>query len=777
MDYLEDVYDFEEEAKDYIQAAIGYAAANRCEFLTPEILLLMFLDYPPMKTVAASDFLDHQGLREDLELYIREQLVGDNPEEDDSDTILLSEQCNQVMIQANLTVSMSSAQAIGVRHMIRAILDLTDSWAEYLFRKHLECTKDQFFAVFIGSIDSDEPVDTLWMDSNEEPSFGPDEELEQMNPIGREEETPASGNAHRAWRNLVTCISEQVEKYNPLIGREDELARTIQVLCRKDKKNVLHVGDPGVGKTALIYGLASLIKKSRVPEKLKGFTVYEMNMGSMVAGTQYRGDFEKRLKSVMDGICQEGKAIIYIDEIHNVVGAGRAEGSMDASNLLKPYLVRDEIRIIGSTTYEEFNRSILNDRAFMRRFQQVDILEPSVADSVEILKGLKKKYEEYHHVKYEEGAIEYAVEASAKYITDRCLPDKAIDLIDEAGAYRQLHPLKGKKQIVDKPLLSDVLCKICKVDSLSLKEENNEDLETIEQRILAKLYGQDQAVKQVVEAVQMAKAGLQEEDKPMASLLFVGPTGVGKTELCKVLAAELGIELVRFDMSEYAEKHTVAKLIGSPAGYVGYEDGGLLTDAIRKTPNCVLLLDEIEKADPDIFNILLQVMDYAKLTDNRGRKADFRHVVLVMTSNAGAQYAHQASLGFGSHVSAGSAMMTQVKKTFKPEFLNRLNGTVVFNDMDEKMAGMVLDKKLSLLQVKLTGKQVTMRLSDPARAYLMKKGFSKEYGAREMDRAIRNELTPLFMKQILFGELKKGGEATVVVENDQLALSITKEIQ
>ncbi len=504
--------------------------------------------------------------------------------------------------------------------------------------------------------------------------------------------------------------------------------------------------------------------------------IYELDLGNLLAGTQYRGEFEKRLKAIMEGIRKEGHAIVYIDEIHNLIGAGRTgDGSMDASNMLKPYLEGGEIRFIGSTTYEEFNRYFSRSRGLVRRFQQIDIQEPGIEETIHIVEGLKERYETFHGVVYEEGVIAYAVTAAARYISDRFLPDKAIDLVDEAGAYREIHPTDTETQTVDKALITDILARICKVDVLAMKEEDNATLETLHERISAKIYGQEEAVCQVVEAVQMAKAGLQDENKPLASLLFVGPTGVGKTEVAKVLASELGIALQRFDMSEYTEKHTVAKLIGSPAGYIGYEDGGLLTDAIRKTPNCVLLLDEIEKAHPDIFNILLQVMDYAVLTDNKGRKADCRHVILIMTSNAGAQFAHQASIGFSGQITAGEAMLKQVKKTFKPEFINRLSATVVFHDMDYGMASLILNKKLNELKNKLSARHVGMELSPEAYKHLLKLGFTKEYGAREMDRIITSQLKPLLMREILFGALKTGGKVRVTAGNGQLSLQVLKE--
>lgn len=584
---------------------------------------------------------------------------------------------------------------------------------------------------------------------------------------------PQQGNER--WRKLVTCVNDTVDHHNPLIGREEEMERTIQILCRKEKNNPLHIGEPGVGKTSMAYGLARLINEGIVPERLKGSRIYLLNIGDLLAGTQYRGDFEKRIKLLMEGASEEGNAIIYIDEIHNIVGAGKiSDSSMDASNMLKPFFESGKVRFIGSTTYAEYNRYIAQHQGLARRFQQVDIKEPSTEETIHILQQLKEKYEDFHHVTYTDEAIELAVKASDKFINDRRLPDKAIDLIDEAGAYVVTHHdgneshEKEDRLVVDKTIIIDILAKVCKVDANIMTEQDNGSMQTLQERILRKVYGQDKAVEQVCTAVQMAKAGLGDDTKPIASLLFVGPTGVGKTEIAKVLAHELGISLVRFDMSEYTDEYTVSKLIGSAAGYVGYEDGGLLTNAIRKTPNCVLLLDEIEKAHRNIYNVLLQVMDYAKLTDNKGNKVDFRNVILLMTSNAGAQYAHQANIGFGSTTTAGNAMMGQVKKTFTPEFINRLNGIIVFNDMDDTMAGLILDKKLGELNEKLKAKKVTMTLSEDARRHLLKRGITREYGAREIDRVINAELKPLLMHEILYGRLKEGGDISLECKDDQL---------
>ena len=732
--------EFSAEAQKCLNDALQLCADMRHEFFMPEHLLFALMGVKPF--VHALEFFteDTAALQDELLSYLKkqEQVPGEiayKPVPSSQMELLLSDAARQVQS--------SSAACIDISHLVEAILRLDKSQAHYLLEKTIDSETAGFMSVLISECDIDKESNTSAGDTSKD----------------------------EQWRKQVVCLNDTVARHNPLIGREQELERTIQVLCRKDKNNPLHVGEPGVGKTALVYGLAARIQSGDVPERLKGCRIYQVDLGNLLAGTQYRGDFEKRIKSIMEGVRAEGNGIVYIDEIHNLVGAGRTgDGSMDASNMLKPYLESGDIRFIGSTTYDEFNRYLSRSKGIVRRFQQIDIGEPSVEEAVEIVRGLRSGYETFHNVTYPDNVIEYAVSASAKFVNDRFLPDKAIDLIDEAGAFLEIHPDEGGGREVDKTLISDILSKVCKVDALAMKEDDNSRLETLLSRVKASIYGQDEAVKQVVEAVQMAKAGLLDDDKPLASLLFVGPTGVGKTEVARVLAREMGIQLVRFDMSEYTEKHTVAKLIGSPAGYVGYEDGGLLTDAIRKTPNCVLLLDEIEKAHSDIYNILLQVMDYARLTDNRGRKADFRNVVLIMTSNAGAQFASQASVGFGNRVPAGEAMMKQVKRTFKPEFINRLSATVVFNDMDRTMASMILDKKIRELDEKLKKRHVEMVLSPAARELLLDKGFTREYGARELDRVISHDLKPLFMREILFGTLKDGGKATVDVADGKLVL-------
>ncbi len=733
----------------HVNSAFTYAQKKaisyRHEFITPEHLLSAFLEQSPFASALNMCFCDTQELAFSLENYFTEEL--ESVPADMDYELEVSTQLNELIQHAYLMIDYSSAEALNVPHLVQSMLQLKDSWACHILKEALEEDLPEFISQLISRYEEVEEEDDL-----------------QTSPQEKSE----------PWRNFVTCLNDCLQDHNPLIGREAELERTIQVLCRKEKNNPLHVGEPGVGKTSLAYGLAARIEAREVPERLLDCRIYELDLGTLLAGTQYRGDFEKRLKTIMEGVRNEGRAIIYIDEIHNLIGAGRTgDGSMDASNMLKPYLESGDIRFIGSTTYEEYNRYFARSKGLVRRFQQIDILEPSIEETIHIVEGLKEKYEEFHGVTYHPDVIPYAVKASVRYISDRFLPDKAIDLVDEAGAYREIHPIPSGEQIVDKTLITDVLARICKVDALAMKEEDTTSLETLHARISAKIYGQEEAVRQVVEAVQMSKAGLLDENKPLASLLFVGPTGVGKTEVAKVLASELGISLQRFDMSEYTEKHTVAKLIGSPAGYVGYEDGGLLTDAIRKTPNCVLLLDEIEKAHPDVFNILLQVMDYAVLTDNKGRKADCRHVVLIMTSNAGAQFARQASIGFSSQITAGEAMLKQVKKTFKPEFINRLSATVVFHDMSREMASLILDKKLGELSSKLAARQIEMELSPEALNWLLQRGFLPEYGAREMDRVIASHLKPLLMREILFGSLKSGGKTCIQVDKDQLVLQLS----
>ena len=727
-----------------IKRAIEMCDTLSHEFVTPEHVLLAISEQEPFADAAAECGIDLQVLQKQLRKYLSTM---ETVPEGVRYAIEGSEQFSQMMSLAIKQAQYADADVLDVPHVVAGILMLADSEACWQLGNAAGDGQGEFMSCLVGCYETGD--DETGGDGGETQAAAP------------------------TWRQLVTCLNDTWQQHNPLIGRKDELERTIQVLCRKNKNNPLHVGEPGVGKTALVYGLTALIEKGDVPPRLRGAHVYMMDMGTMVAGAQFRGDFEKRIKQVMEGLAAEGNAILYIDEIHSMVGAGRSGGDspLDASNMLKPYLESGEIRFIGSTTYEEYNRYIAGQKSLARRFQQIDIAEPSVDESIAILNGLKGGYEKFHGVKYSAGSMEYAVRSTARHMSGRYLPDKAIDLIDEAGAYRETHPLTTqKRQTVDRRLLASLLAKMCKIDAEALRTQSNDSLMTLADSLRSEIYGQDEAIDRVVEAVQMAKAGLGDEGKPMASLLFVGPTGVGKTEVARQLADKLGVKLVRFDMSEYAEKHAVSKLIGSPAGYVGYDDGGLLTDAIRKTPNCVLLFDEIEKAHADIYNIFLQVMDYASLTDNRGRKADFGNVIIIMTSNAGAQHASQASIGFAGGVSRGEAMLGQVKRTFKPEFINRLTATVVFNDMDSHMAALILDKSLRRLAAQLGRKNVTLEVSDGARQLLLQKGYRREYGAREIDRTVAATLKPLLMRELLFGRLKKGGTATVKAEDGRIVL-------
>ena len=747
-----------------IERAYFYTKEWRHECVMPEHFLLALLDNTEFRN-AISYHIDADELFERVATHLdgiepMPEGMELNPQRMD-----VSEQTIKMIRTSFEQVQNSSAQEADIPHIVQAMLELEESWAAYLLKEVLGDEETDFMVYLITQCE-------LRNEHTWEKVQKKDENIPESDDFFQEKEE--HNQPSRAdWRQWVTCMNDSCHKRNPLIGREDELQRTIQVLCRCDKNNPLHVGEPGVGKTALVWGLAQKIVDGNVPARLKYSKIYQLDLGTLLAGTKYRGDFEKRMKQIMDGILNEGdNNIVYIDEIHTLVGAGAVgESAMDASNMLKPYLESGNVRFIGSTTYEEYNKHFSRSKGMIRRFQQIDILEPSVEETIHILQQLRPRYEQFHHVEYTPEAISYAVEASAKYINERFLPDKAIDLIDEAGAAAEV---SGADSQVDKKAISEILAKMCKVANLSEEEDDNEyaALEQLESRMLSQIFGQDEAVRQVVEAVQMSKAGLLDDGKPLSSLLFVGPTGVGKTEIAKVLSKELSIPLVRFDMSEYTEKHAVAKLIGSPAGYIGYDDGGLLTDTIRKTPHCVLLLDEIEKAHEEIYNILLQVMDYAQLTDNKGRHADFRNVIIIMTSNAGAQLASHAMVGFGGSTSRGETMLKQVKRTFKPEFINRLSSVVVFHDMNQEMAQLILQKKLRQLDEKLLQKNVHLTLSPSAMAYLLAEGYTKEYGAREMDRVIAQKVKPLLMREILFGQLKQGGSITIDYNEADACLSI-----
>lgn len=719
------------------------------EYVTPELLLLVLCERKHFTEAFETCGGSISRLKKDLKAYLDTcmEYVSEGRSAE------LSEGMLTVLAAAQSSADNSGKAVVELPHLVYALSALEES--------------DAMYCMQIQGVEQVELLQELTILYTEE--------------RGQEDRQSSSGEevpeeASESWRQYVSCLNEELDGVNPLIGREEELERTMQILCRKEKNNPLHIGEPGVGKTAIVYGLARLLNEGHVPEPLRGAKIYALDLGSLLAGTQYRGDFEKRFRQVMEGISGEEKPIIYMDEIHNIVGAGAVNGgSFDVSNMLKPYLASGQIRFIGATTYEEYKKHFEKSRSLVRRFQNVEIPEPGIEESVRILKGLKKNYEQFHGVRYGRGVLEHAVEMSAKYVNERFLPDKAIDLMDEAGAYRRLHPLDQKVQTVGRGLIDEILSRTCQIPRQVVESDEMEKLKTLEHRLKNRIYGQEEAVSQVVNAVKFSRAGLLEEGKPLASLLFVGPTGVGKTEIARSLAEELGIRLIRFDMSEYGERHAVAKLIGSPAGYVGYEEGGLLTEEIRKHPHAVLLLDEIEKAHPDIYNILLQVMDYATLTDNQGRKADFRNVILIMTSNAGASRIGKPGLGFGSRDVKADVIMEEVRRTFQPEFRNRLNRIVVFRGMDEQMAGKIVERKLKELKAMLEKRRVELSVSPEAETLLKRKGISTEFGAREIDRVIGGEIKPLLVDELLFGRLKKGGSCCLEAGEDRFQLRLPEK--
>ncbi|MEN6491076.1 MAG: AAA family ATPase, partial [Rectinema sp.] len=569
-------------------------------------------------------------------------------------------------------------------------------------------------------------------------------------------------------------------KLEPVIGREAEIERTIQVLSRRLKNNPIHVGDAGVGKTAITEGLAQRIAAGDVPPKLKGYTIWSLDMGALLAGTKFRGDFEERVKKVIDSLLKKEKAILFIDEIHTIIGAGAVTGStLDASNLLKPALTSGKLRCIGSTTYDEYNKIFEKDRALSRRFQKIDIIEPTIPETVEILKGLRSKYEEYHDVRYSDETLDIAAKLAAQFITERKLPDKAIDVIDEAGALARIRAYKVNQEAEMQTIditphdIEVVIAKIARIPERTVTSSEKDKLATLEASLKQEVFGQDRAIEAVVKAVKRSRAGFRAPDKPIANFLFVGPTGVGKTELARQLSKHLGVPLHRFDMSEYQEKHTVSRLIGSPPGYVGYEEGGLLTDAIRNTPKAVVLLDVIEKAHPDIYNILLQIMDYATLTDNQGRKADFRNVILIMTSNAGARDIGKPLIGFGDQQVSASALDEAVERAFSPEFRNRLDAVVHFNNLPMEVIERIVKKAIDEFGAQLAEKNVTLKAEDQVIRFLAERGYSREFGARNIARLVEDQIKTVFVDEVLFGRLEHGGTALARLENDKIVFDIT----
>ena len=762
---------YTEELQEALSKAVEYAGRENHRYLMPEHLLWAFTFCHSFAEACLVNGGDAEELRADLEEWLAENA---EPRGEEREGLEMTEDFKRILIAAESQASASGRDAVEISHIMAILYLLEDSYAVYFLEKQGIDQVGLLGDLSRGSIAKDpkrngkyEPEDSEITDG-----FRGEENSEAADGFRGEE------SSKDAWRRYLECMNDTCMDQNPLIGRERELSRTIQILCRMEKNNVLHIGEPGVGKTAIAYGLARRIEEGKVPQVLAHAKIYSLDLGGLLAGTQFRGDFEKRFQMIMNGLLQEDKPILYLDEIHNIVGAGAVNGgSLDVSNLLKPYLAGGRIRFIGATTYEEYKKHLSLNKGLMRRFGRIDIPEPKKEEALAILKGLQPRYEAFHGVVYARGVLEYAIEASMRYGNERFLPDKAIDLIDEAGAMRKLNPMSGKMQYVRKDLIDEILAQSYQVPKRAVERDDRALLASLERRMKRCVFGQEEAVLRICDAVKFAKAGLNEEGKPVASFLFVGPTGVGKTESAKALASLLGISLVRFDMSEYSEKHAVAKLIGAPAGYVGYEEGGLLTEEIRRHPHCVLLLDEIEKAHPDIYNVLLSVMDYATLTDNQGRRADFRNVILIMTSNAGAGRLGKQKIGFGAGAYNREAVEEAVKQTFQPEFRNRLSRIVIFNGMDERMAEQITEKKLQELKSRLSEQNVTLTVTKRAKEWIRKAGITQEYGAREIDRVIAAEVKPLLADELLFGSLKKGGACLLEEEKGKLVLAAGKSGQ
>ncbi|MFD0929329.1 ATP-dependent Clp protease ATP-binding subunit ClpA [Methylophilus glucosoxydans] len=731
------------------------ARQKRHELITVEHLLLAMLDNPTAAEVLRACGAKFDTLRSELSQYIEEHTptVAGSDEVDTQPTLGFQ----RVIQRAMLHVQSSGKKEVTGANVLVAIYGEKDSHAVFFLHQQGVTRLDVVNFISHG---------VAKIQENEQKSSNSEQETEG--------ESVSTG----ALENFTLNLNAQVVagKIDPLIGRGLELERVIQTLCRRRKNNPLLVGEAGVGKTAIAEGLASRIVNKEIPEVLENATVYSLDMGALLAGTKYRGDFEQRLKAVMKQLSEKPDAILFIDEIHTLIGAGSASGgTLDASNLLKPALSNGSLKCIGATTYQEYRGIFEKDHALSRRFQKIDVQEPSVAETIEILKGLKTRFEEHHSVKYSASALTVAAELSAKYINDRHLPDKAIDVIDEAGAAQRILPKSKQKKIIGNKEIEEIIAKIARIPPKNISSDDRNALKTLERDLKAVVFGQDKAIEVLSSAVKMARSGLGNGNKPIGSFLFAGPTGVGKTEVAKQLAYILGIELLRFDMSEYMERHAVSRLIGAPPGYVGFDQGGLLTEAVTKQPYCVLLLDEIEKAHPDIFNILLQVMDHGTLTDNNGRKADFRNVTIIMTTNAGAESMSKASIGFtNSKDSTDEA--ADLKRLFSPEFRNRLDATVSFSALNQEVILRVVDKFLMQLEDQLHEKKVDVTFSDELKAYLGRKGFDPLMGARPMARLIQDTIRKALADELLFGKLNDGGQVHIDIdEHDQIQLNFKEE--
>ncbi|ACL72919.1 ATP-dependent Clp protease, ATP-binding subunit ClpA [Thioalkalivibrio sulfidiphilus HL-EbGr7] len=740
-----------------LNLAFKAAREKRHEFMTVEHLLLALTENPTAASVLRACGVNLDKLRGELAEFVDANTPRLPPNDPRDTQPTLGFQ--RVLQRAVFHVQSSGRKEVTGANVLVAIFGEQESHAVYLLSQHDVARLDVVNYISHGI--------------SKVPEEHPDEEASSQ------QEAPAEGEENRQnpLEAYATNLNEQARKgkIDPLIGRAHELERTVQILCRRRKNNPLYVGEAGVGKTAIAEGLAKKIVDGEVPEVLKDAVIYSLDLGALVAGTKYRGDFEKRLKGVLAQLKRRKGSVLFIDEIHTIIGAGAASGGvMDASNLIKPMLASGELKCIGSTTYQEYRGIFEKDRALARRFQKIDVNEPTVDETYEILKGLKSRFESHHDVRYTNKALRAAAELASRYITDRHLPDKAIDVIDEAGANRRLQPASTRKKTISVHDVEAIVAKIARIPPKSVSASDMETLKNLERNLNMVVFGQDEAISTLAAAIKMARSGLGDGQKPIGSFLFAGPTGVGKTEVTRQLADLLGIELVRFDMSEYMERHTVSRLIGAPPGYVGYDEGGLLTDAILKHPHAVLLLDEVEKAHPDVFNLLLQVMDHGTLTDTNGRKVDFRNVILVMTSNVGADVSSRATMGFTRQDHSSDAMEV-LKRTFTPEFRNRLDAIIQFRPLAPETIASVVDKFLTQLQAQLDEKKVVLDVDEEARTWLAEHGYDPKMGARPMARVIQEHIKKPLAEEILFGRLAGGGEVSVTVRDGALALEYEEE--
>ncbi|ALU41683.1 MULTISPECIES: ATP-dependent Clp protease ATP-binding subunit ClpA [Pseudoalteromonas] len=742
-----------------LNTAFREARNRRHEFMTVEHLLLALIDNPSASEALNACGVDTEGLKKELSEFIDETTpVIPDLEEDRETQPTLGFQ--RVLQRAVFHVQSSGRNEVTGVNVLVAIFSEQESQAVYLLKKADVSRLDIVNYISHGISKSDDEVEP---EDNEEIH-------EESHEAASEEKTKLENFT----ANLnVLAKAGQID---PLVGRDQEVERTIQVLCRRKKNNPLLVGEAGVGKTAIAEGLAYRIVNELVPEVIADAVVYSLDMGALLAGTKYRGDFEKRFKALLKELQAKPNAILFIDEIHTIIGAGAASGGvMDASNLIKPLLSSGQLRCLGSTTYSEFKNIFEKDRALVRRFQKIDVVEPSVADTAKILSGLKERYEEHHGIRYTQKALKAAAELSAKYINERHLPDKAIDVIDEAGANQRLLPASRRKKTIGVADIEQIVSKIARIPQQNVSSSDKEVLKNLDRNLKMLVFGQDESIDALTSAIRLSRSGLGSEDKPIGSFLFAGPTGVGKTEVTKQLAKCMGIEFVRFDMSEYSERHAVSRLIGAPPGYVGFEQGGLLTDSVIKHPHSVVLLDEIEKAHPDIYNILLQVMDHGTLTDNNGRKADFRNVIVVMTTNAGVQETVRQSIGFQQQDHSHDAMV-EINKVFTPEFRNRLDNIIWFNHLEKDVILQVVDKFIVELQAQLDKKSVCLDLTNEARDWLSDIGYDKSMGARPMARVIQDNLKKPLANEILFGELVDGGTVTISVKDKKLSFKFESNV-